>query len=60
MGEPLAEPPSDSNVPNDSTNTPIQDLQSEQVTTEKSPVEEQEQEHNGEVVVEAEEDTVIY
>ncbi|APA15006.1 hypothetical protein sscle_14g097760 [Sclerotinia sclerotiorum 1980 UF-70] len=55
MGEPHTEPPSSSNI--DTTN-PISALvaQSSQVKTEKDNLEE----HNGEVVVEAEEDTVIY
>lgn len=57
MGEPQAESPSASNnVSNDSTNPNKQDSRSEQVATEKTSPEE----HNGEVVVEAEEDTVIY
>lgn len=59
VGEPQAEPPSVSNVSVDTINTtnpPVQDSQSEQGTTEKiTPGE-----HNGEVVVVAEEDTVIY
>ncbi|KAJ8068002.1 hypothetical protein OCU04_003580 [Sclerotinia nivalis] len=55
MGEPHTESPSSSNI--DTTN-PISALaaQSSQVKTEKDNLEE----HNGEVVVEAEEDTVIY
>lgn len=55
MGEPHMESPSNSNI--DTTN-PISTLvaQSSQVKTEKDNLEE----HNGEVVVEAEEDTVIY
>lgn len=56
MGEPEAEPPSVSNVSIESTNLHVQAPQSEQVATEKGSPEE----HNGEVVVEAEEDTVIY
>jgi len=56
VGEPQVESPSVSKVLVDSTNNPVQAPQSEQVTAEKDPPEE----HNGEVVVEAEEDTVIY
>jgi hypothetical protein len=56
VGEPQAEPPSVSNVSIDTTNPPVQEPRSEQVTTERITPEE----HNGEVVVEAEEDTVIY
>jgi len=55
VGEPQAEPPFDS-VSIDTTNPPVQEPQSEQTTTERiTPGE-----HNGEVVVVAEEDTVIY
>lgn len=54
LGEPHTESPSISNV--DTTNPPVQAPQSDQITTEKHSLEE----HNGEVIVEAEEDTVIY
>lgn len=56
VGELQAEPPSVSNVSIDTTNSSIQEARSEQVMTEKNTQEE----HNGEVVVEADEDTVIY
>jgi len=56
VGEPQTEPPSVSNASIDTTNPPVQEPQSEQATTERiTPGE-----HNGEVVVVAEEDTVIY
>jgi hypothetical protein len=55
VGEPHAESPSVSNVI-DTTNLPVKATQSDQVTAEKQAQEE----HNGEVVVENEEDTVIY
>ena len=55
VGEPQIESPSVSNF--DTTNiSPVQAPQSEQVKAEKQAQEE----HNGEVVVENEEDTVIY
>lgn len=56
VGEPQAEPTSVSNVSIDTTNPPVQEPRSERVTTERTTPEE----NNGEVVVEAEEDTVIY
>lgn len=56
VGEPRLESPSVSNAPVDTTNSPAQATQSDKVTDEKPSLEE----HNGEVVVEAEEDTVIY
>jgi hypothetical protein len=52
VGEPRFESPSVSSAPVDTTNPPAQDRD----IAEKQPLEE----HNGEVVVEAEEDTVIY
>lgn len=52
MGEPEAESPPVSNALNDTTNDPVQ----AKAAVEKDSTEEQ----NGEVVVEAEEDTVIY
>ena len=52
VGKPHFESPSVSSAPVDTTNSPAQD----HVIAEKQPLEE----HNGEVVVEAEEDTVIY
>merc|ERR1712225_196839 len=55
VGEPQAESPSVSKVA-DTTNSPVQIPQSEQNETEKQAQEE----HNGEVVVENDEDTVIY
>lgn len=55
MGEPQAESPSVSKV-DDTTNSPVQIPQSEQHKAEKQAQEE----HNGEVVVENAEDTVIY
>ena len=55
MGEPHTESPSVSNVV-DTTNSPIQTPQSDRVKAEN----EAREEHNGEVVVENEEDTVIY
>jgi hypothetical protein len=55
VGEPRLESPSVSNV--DTTNiSPVQAPQSDQVKAEKQAQEE----HNGEVVLENEEDTVIY
>lgn len=54
MGEPRTESPSVSNAVDTTNDTPV--TQSEQVTAEKQSMEE----HNGEVVVENEEDTVIY
>ena len=55
VGEPQLESPSVSNV--DTTNiSPVQAPQSDEVKAEKQAQEE----HNGEVVVENEEDTVIY
>lgn len=54
MGEPQTESPSVPNI--DTTNIPVQEAQSDQVRAEKQAQEE----HNGEVVVENEEDTVIY
>ena len=56
VGEPRFESPSVSNAHVDTTNLPAQAPQSDQVMAEKQSLEE----HNGEVVVEAEEDTVIY
>ena len=56
VGEPRFESPSISNAPIDTTNPSAQTSQSDQVVAEKPPLEE----HNGEVVFEAEEDTVIY
>lgn len=57
MGEPHAESPSVSTALVDTTNLlPVQGNQSDQVIREKQSLEE----HNGEVVVENEEDTVIY
>lgn len=53
MGEPRTESPSNSDPHGDTTNPPIQ---SDQMATEKHSLEE----NNGEVVVEADEDTVIY
>jgi len=50
-GEPEAESPSVSNAPVDTTNIPVQEQAAEKELIE---------EHNGEVVVEGEEDTVIY
>ncbi|KAH9204333.1 pinin/SDK/memA/ protein conserved region-domain-containing protein [Leptodontidium sp. 2 PMI_412] len=55
VGEPQAESPSVSKV-DDTTNSPVQIPQSEQHKAEKQAQEE----HNGEVVVENAEDTVIY
>lgn len=55
VGEPQTESPSVSNF--DTTNiSPVQETQSDQVKAEKQAQEE----HNGEVLVENEEDTVIY
>ena len=56
VGEPRFESPSVPNAPVDTTNPSTQAIQSDQVVDDKRPSEE----HNGEVVVEAEEDTVIY
>lgn len=55
VGEPQLEPPSVSNAVDTTNDTPAKDTQ-EQVTSQKQSSEE----HNGEVVVENEEDTVIY
>ena len=56
VGEPRLESPSVSNAPGDTTNLLAQASQSDRNMEEKRSLEE----HNGEVVVEAEEDTVIY
>ena len=56
VGEPHTESPSVSNVVVDTTNISVQASRSEEITGEKQSLEE----HNGEVVVENEEDTVIY
>jgi hypothetical protein len=56
VGEPHTESPSVSKAVDTTNDTPAQGTQSDQVTTEKQSLEE----HNGEVVVENEEDTVIY
>jgi len=58
VGEPQTESPSASKVQTDTTNESVQGSSPEQerVVTEKDGAEE----HNGEVVVVAEEDTVIY
>lgn len=56
MGEPHTESPSISNVVDPTNDNSEQATQSEQAKTENDMLEE----HNGEVVVEAEEDTVIY
>lgn len=58
VGEPQPESPPASIVQTDTTNKPVQEsmLEQEQAETEKNGAEE----HNGEVVVVAEEDTVIY
>jgi hypothetical protein len=57
VGEPRLESPSVSNAPGDTTNNlSAQATQSEQVMAEKPSLED----NNGEVLVEAEEDTVIY
>jgi hypothetical protein len=56
VGEPRTESPSVSYAPIDTTNPVVQATQSEQNMDGKPSLEE----HNGEVVVEAEEDTVIY
>ncbi|KAM3072019.1 hypothetical protein ACMFMG_008485 [Clarireedia jacksonii] len=56
MGEPHTESPSISNVVDPTNDNSEQTTQSEQAKTENDMLEE----HNGEVVVEAEEDTVIY
>jgi hypothetical protein len=56
MGEPHTESPSISNVVDSTNDNSEQATQSEQAKTENDMLEE----HNGEVVVEAEEDTVIY
>jgi hypothetical protein len=55
VGEPRFESPSVSNVV-DTTNHHVQVPQPDQTLAEKQSLEE----HNGEVIVEAEEDTVIY
>lgn len=55
VGEPQIEPPSVSSAVDTTNDTPAKDTQ-EQVTSQKQSSEE----HNGEVVVENEEDTVIY
>jgi hypothetical protein len=55
VGEPQIESPSVSKPVDTTNDTPVQVIQ-EQETTEKHTLEEQ----NGEVVVENEEDTVIY
>ncbi|TVY48450.1 hypothetical protein LOCC1_G000891 [Lachnellula occidentalis] len=54
VGEPRTESPSVSNAVDTTNDTPV--TQSDQFTAEKQSIEE----HNGEVVVENEEDTVIY
>jgi len=54
VGEPQTEPPS--NMKTDTTNLPIQPPQSEQVIAANDIAED----HSGEDVVVAEEDTVIY
>jgi hypothetical protein len=56
VGEPHTESPSISNVIDATNSTTVQVPQSDHVTAGKESLEE----HNGEVVVEAEEDTVIY
>jgi hypothetical protein len=56
VGEPRAESPPIPNADADPTNPPVQAAQSDQMERRKHSMEE----HNGEVVVEAEEDTVIY
>lgn len=56
VGEPRTESPPISNIQVDPTNPPTQAPQSNQPATGRHSLEE----HNGEVVVEADEDTVIY
>lgn len=58
VGAPQLESPSASNIQTDTTNNPVQESSPEQkpAAAEKDGIEE----HNGEVVVVAEEDTVIY
>ncbi|KIN07240.1 hypothetical protein OIDMADRAFT_22130 [Oidiodendron maius Zn] len=56
VGEPRTESPPNSNIQVDPTNPPTQTPQSNQPATGRHSLEE----HNGEVVVEADEDTVIY
>ncbi|KAE8454336.1 hypothetical protein EG329_005261 [Mollisiaceae sp. DMI_Dod_QoI] len=56
VGEPATESPSVPTLAVDTTNRPAQARQSDQTKTDKHALEE----HNGEVVVENEEDTVIY
>jgi len=56
VGEPHTESPPVSKAVDTTNDTPVQVTQSDQVTAEKQSMEE----HNGEVVVENEEDTVIY
>lgn len=55
VGEPRIEPPSVSNAVDTTNDTPAKDTEA-QVSSQKQSSEE----HNGEVVVENEEDTVIY
>ena len=56
VGEPLAESPPNPNIDIDPTNPPAHDSPSDQTAARKDSL----GEHNGEVVVEADEDTVIY
>ena len=56
VGEPRAESPPNPNTDIDPTNPPAQDPPSDQTAVRKHSL----GEHNGEVVVEADEDTVIY
>jgi hypothetical protein len=56
VGEPRTESPPVSKAVDTTNNNPVQVTQSDQATAEKQSMEE----HNGEVVVENEEDTVIY
>lgn len=56
VGEPHTESPPISNVHVDPTNLPVEAPPSDQTRTDSHSLEE----HNGEVIVEAEEDTVIY
>lgn len=56
VGEPQTESLSVSKISDSTNDTPVQVTQSDQVASEKQALEE----HNGEVVVENEEDTVIY
>jgi hypothetical protein len=60
VGELHAESPSVSNIPFDSTNAPTQASQPEEVLAAAGSDKRALEEQNGEVVVEAEEDTVIY